>query len=88
MATTSVTPSGNAYTKANANDVPCFLEVAEPGMIRVIVSGTGLPPAGSGTYHLIKYPGGVFSYGGNQEVYVRNHVSGAATVKVVVTEVI
>ena len=88
MATTSVTPSGDAYTKANANNAPCFLEVAEPGEIRIIVSGTGLPPAASGTYHLIRYPAGVFSYGGNQDVYVRNHTAGATTVKVVVTEVI
>ena len=88
MATTSITPNGNAYTLANSSSAPCYLELAVQGVVRVVVSSTGVPPAGSGTYHTLKYPGGSFSYGGNQAVYVRTDAAGTDTIKVIVTEVI
>ena len=86
MATFSITP-GQTYTKANTQATgPCYIELFEPGWIRVVVSNTGVPAADVGTYHLVGYPNGSFSYGGNEALYVRND-DVAGNVKVIVTEI-
>lgn len=85
MATFSSTP-GSSYVNVNTNSAPVFVELFEPGILRVHV-GPIDPGSSNGTYHLISYPDGMFSYGGNEKVWVRNDAD-TGTVKVIATEVI
>lgn len=67
--TTNVkTTSLSAYTIANVG--PCLIELKQQGAIRVHV-GTALPSAGTDSFHILTYPGGLFSYSGTETVYIR-----------------
>jgi len=86
MGTTNSTP-GQTYIKVTNNSKSVFIELTEPGMIRVLVSSFVPPDDNVGTYHLMRYPAGNFSYTGTEDVYVRNDAS-SGNVKIVVTEVL
>ena len=67
MATTSYATLDSAYVPVNTG--PCFIELRDPGTVRVVVQTTN-PVPGYAAYHTISYPSGTFSYSGSETVYV------------------
>jgi len=72
------------YTAAWADGGPLMLEPMEQGTWRVHV-GASAPTTGTDAYHLLKYPGGVFSYSGTEKVYVQSDSSDSSTSYIAIT---
>jgi len=85
MATTRLQAPNGTYTALNTG--PCYIEGMEPGTWRITIN-TSTPIAGYAAYHLIKYPGGSFTYGGSETVYAQAESSDWTSAYLAVTPVV